>query len=102
MATHPIVFYIERPDLKMDDDRGKILAPIAQLAPASQLYLNSPVIQATFAALSKSYGLIKPASDLVAADEKKLRLDMATLVGNRGSFDGEVEAFFTLLEKDAK
>ena len=95
-------FHIVRPALKTDDDRGTVLAGIVQVAPNSALYKGNQVIQTTYALLGTAFAAIKPASDLVASDEAKLVLDRESLVSARSTFDGTLETYYVLLEKNAK
>jgi hypothetical protein len=81
-----------------DTARHELVAGIQQSAPTSQLYLNNPALQVTFAALVKADGALSTLNTTVAGDKQKLRADTASETTARGVEDGLIRTYVAQTE----
>jgi hypothetical protein len=89
------------PALMTDLDRTAILAGIEKVAPTSPL-MKVPAIAASYASLVQKGAALKTNNDLVAADEKQLKLDTTARDLSRSETDTELVTLKTLVGANAQ
>ena len=98
--THKTIL-VERPGPMTDLERGQFLAGLQQSAKTSDLIKANKVMQDTITNMETTFGLIEPATTLVAQDEAKLKVDKDAVFKARSDFDKLTNLFIDLVEHDA-
>jgi hypothetical protein len=84
-----------------DAERTNLVAGVQKVAPQSGL-MQIPAIAASVAALGKKGAALVAGNSAVGADEKLLKLDMATRDGARSSLDLEIVTLRALVASNAQ
>ena len=85
-----------------DGERHTLIGDIKTAAPTSTLFQNDPNLQALLGQAVTQDGALTTANANVAADQIKLKADLAVEATARVALDGDIRAVVALVEKDAR